>query len=153
MPHLCHFKKKMLNSHDLINNNINFANSYGSPTWKACRTYSELPARRIFGGQSAASGEFPWMVFLKTWWILIQIQRYFIDFIFSFKAALGYLQKDLSIIFACGGTIISEKFILTASHCFKQGHYPVVARLGEVNKKINWTANCFKILILLHFTF
>ncbi|XP_039281606.1 polyserase-2-like [Nilaparvata lugens] len=56
------------------------------------------PALKIFGGQDASLGEFPWMVLVIT------------D------------KKDLvsgqTNPFQCGGSIISEKYILSAAHCF-----------------------------------
>lgn len=48
------------------------------------------------------------------------------------KAALGYLNGYNNVTFDCGGTIISEYFILTAAHCTKQARLPIVIRLGSV---------------------
>lgn len=76
---------------------------------KACEVYSNLPRNRIFGGDPVEAGEFPWM------------------------SALGYLSETYQISFDCGGTIISDRFILTAAHCVKSSREPVVVRLGKVS--------------------
>lgn len=48
---------------------------------------------RITGGKTAAIGQYPWM------------------------ARLGYEQDDESIKFKCGGSLINQKYVLTAAHC------------------------------------
>ncbi|XP_031636079.1 serine protease persephone-like, partial [Contarinia nasturtii] len=59
-------------------------------------------------GDLAEEGEFPWM------------------------AALVYV-AGLKISFRCGGTIISERYIMTAAHC-TSAYPPVLVRLGKVNR-------------------
>lgn len=50
----------------------------------------------IVGGVAANSGEFPHM------------------------AAIGFPDLDGGVIFGCGGSLISENFVLTAAHCSRR---------------------------------
>ncbi|XP_031631934.1 serine protease Hayan-like [Contarinia nasturtii] len=63
---------------------------------------------RILDGDIANNGEFPWM------------------------AALGY-NDNYKISFGCGGTIISEYYIMTAAHCCAGRYPPVLVRVGKVS--------------------
>ncbi|XP_031626209.1 serine protease persephone-like [Contarinia nasturtii] len=72
---------------------------------KACEVYLQLPIDRILGGTPTA--DFPWM------------------------AALGYLNRELKVTFDCGGTVISELYVMTAAHCALAARPPVVVRLGK----------------------
>ncbi|CAH1116597.1 unnamed protein product [Phaedon cochleariae] len=64
---------------------------------------------RIRGGVNAKLNEFPWMALL------------------SYKTERG---PD----FRCGGTIINERYILTAGHCLHNLNYPLLGvRVGEYN--------------------
>ncbi|XP_049854824.1 serine protease snake-like [Schistocerca gregaria] len=71
--------------------------------------FENLPL--IVGGEDTDVGEFPHM------------------------AAIGY-QVDGNLVWSCGGSLISEYYVLTAAHCTRIGKYPaVIVRLGEMNLK------------------
>ncbi len=53
---------------------------------------------------------------------------------FSHMAAIGYADLDNVIEFACSGSLISEKFVLTAAVCLRRRDLSVV-RLGDQNLK------------------
>lgn len=58
---------------------------------------------------------------------------------FHSKAALGYLTSNNKVTFDCGGTLISESFIMAAAHCARQSRPPVVVRLGKVSSNFTYT--------------
>lgn len=64
---------------------------------KSC---GESFAYRIVGGSTAAMAEFPWMALLQ------------------FKD----VEKE-NLAFLCGGSLITEKHVLTAAHCFINPSY------------------------------
>ncbi|KAF5293938.1 hypothetical protein FQA39_LY13643 [Lamprigera yunnana] len=69
-----------------------------------------LASNKITGGEISAVGQFPWM------------------------ALLGYTQKGINVIqFLCGGSLISNEYILTAAHCTSLDSRLTlqVVRLGE----------------------
>lgn len=80
----------------------------------ACVRYrADKPSTYIAGGSAAAPNEFPWM------------------------AALGYFNLSASNVeYRCGGTIISDRFVLTAAHCTSPENPPVLVRMGSVSDAI-----------------
>lgn len=57
---------------------------------------------------------------------------------FPFFASIGYKDERNpdSIVFLCGGTLISDDAVISVAHCFKGRVKPVVVKLGFVSYKL-----------------
>jgi secreted trypsin-like serine protease len=90
---------------------LNFGSLTASSSGQKVQTTScNVATSLIVGGENTKTGEFPHM------------------------AAIGW-QTFGKIEFNCGGSLISEKFVLTAAHCLKRRkrQEPNLVRLGEQN--------------------
>lgn len=81
---------------------------------EACGAYCVLALDHVHGGKRADVNEFPHM------------------------AALGYFRQEKnSTEFNCGGSLISDRFVLTAAHCCNSKiNTPYLVRLGRVSLKV-----------------
>ena len=68
-----------------------------------------LSSRRIVGGEDANLGDWPW------------------------AAIVGIPSGNGGISVWCGGSLISNSVVLTASHCFEGSSNPTIVRLGELD--------------------
>lgn len=81
---------------------------------RACKGFGSRPeepqmiSSRVVNGVAAEAGEFPYF------------------------AALAYDSEPGKISFECAGSLISGRFVLTASHCVRTSRMPIFVRLGKV---------------------
>uniref|UniRef100_A0A096LRU8 Coagulation factor IXa n=1 Tax=Poecilia formosa TaxID=48698 RepID=A0A096LRU8_POEFO len=80
-----------------------------TPTAAAASTTEPDLDSRIVGGRSVAPGEIPWQV--------------------------GLIAKPSGRLF-CGGSILSERWVITAAHCLREAAGSFSVRVGEHNTEI-----------------
>jgi len=86
---------------------------------KVSNLIEELLETKVVGGQEAKVNEFPW-------------------------AALLYIKRGRDD-FVCGGTLINDRFVVTAAHCIEHDKTGAIEiRLGEHDRKVRYDSEVFK---------
>ncbi|CAH2048548.1 unnamed protein product, partial [Iphiclides podalirius] len=123
----CPLAKKLEDNHNIEDNEDNVKENAGVRRLrvadKECKNivnrYNPPVDTHIIGGEIASAGEFPHTV------------------------ALGYRESN-KYFFRCGGSLISERHVLTAAHCVNPIDHipPSIVRLGVVNiSGSHWNAD------------
>ncbi|RZF45061.1 hypothetical protein LSTR_LSTR002022 [Laodelphax striatellus] len=69
--------------------------------------------QRIIGGVDAGLGKYPWIV------------------------RLGFIYEEGDVLLKCAGSIVNEKYVLTANHCFQPNDELGFVRAGEYDERTN----------------
>ena len=105
--------KKCLCCFFLLNDNPN--DTPGDLNYVSCSSSRQINSNgslleKIVGGSNAAVGQYPWQVYIQS------------------------EAPNSNKFYACGATLISNQWLVTAAHCFKIG-YTLTASLGDNNIK------------------
>lgn len=105
----------------------------------ACQAYSQ---RRRPQFTPLAHRQYPWMV--RIYYALITLNEHDVFYLHIFKSvfiilsnafrckAALYYSRNNKLEPKCGGTIISNNFVLTAAHCTRPEYRPVSVEVGKV---------------------